>query len=239
MKKLGVIGGLGPMATAFFLEIVTKMTDASRDQEHIRILIDSNPQIPDRTDFILGKCADDPYPVMLEVGRELKGLGAGILAIPCNTAQYFHDRLEAELGLPIVNLIRETASYLAGRGISCAGIMATDGTVQTGLYQQALEEAGIKPVIPREADQQRIMHLIYENVKAGRPVEMALFNKAANDLKRAGAEVIILGCTELSTIKQTHDIGGEFIDAMEVMARRCVLSCGAPLKPEYDDLITK
>ncbi len=227
------------MATAFFLQIVTQMTDASRDQEHIRVLIDSNPQIPDRTGFILGRSDLDPYPAMLETGEELRSLGADILAIPCNTAQFFHDRLEEALGVKIVNLVRETAAYLAGRGVECAGIMATDGTVQTGLYQQALEEAGIRAVIPGERDQQHIMHLIYENVKAGRPVEMALFNKAANDLKRAGAEVIILGCTELSTIKQTHDVGGDFIDAMEVMARRCVLECGAPLKAEYEDLITK
>ena len=226
------------MATAYYMELVTMMTDASCDQEHLDILVSSRPGTPDRTRYILGLSDEDPSASMIEAGCQLVRGGAEVLAIPCITAHYFHDKLEREIGIPIIHLIRETVTHMKVRGILRVGIMATDGTIQSGLFQEELKRQGMEAVIPSEEGQNRIMHLIYDNVKAGKPLEMKLFYEAAMELRGKGAQVIVLGCTELSIIKKTNPVGPDFLDAMEVLAREAILRCGAPLKPEYDCLIT-
>ena len=143
MKTLGVIGGLGPMATAYYLELVTKMTDASCDQEHLKIVIWSRPDTPDRTRFILGLSQDDPRGPIVDSGRRLVSQGAECLAIPCITAHYFHDEIERLVGYPVINLPAEVVSHLKTYGWNRIGIMATDGTIQTGLFQRELEKQGM------------------------------------------------------------------------------------------------
>lgn len=238
MKKLGIIGGLGPMATAYFLQLIVEMTDAGNDQEHIEVLLHSRPQTPDRTNFILGRSNEDPKPYLTEMGRSLATQGADVLAIPCITAHYFQKELEKEVKCPIIHAIEETASYLKKEQISCVGIMATDGTIESGLFQTVLEQYGIKCVLPEQMMQNNVMHLIYKNVKAGTPIEMARFEETSSTLFENGAEVILLGCTELSMIKRDYPIGKGFLDVMEVLARKAVLTCGT-LKQEYEHLITK
>ena len=127
-KMLGVIGGLGPMATAYFMELVTDMTDAATDQEHLRMLIYSAPSIPDRTRYILDNTSENPLPEMLRIGNVLANQGAERIAIPCVTAHYFFEQLESGIGVPVINGVRETALHLKNHGITKAGIMATDGT---------------------------------------------------------------------------------------------------------------
>lgn len=238
MKKLGIIGGLGPMATAYFLQLITRMSDAGTDQEHMEILLHSKPQIYDRTRYILGQSTDNPLPQMAEVGRGLAGQGAELIAVPCITAHYFHKQLEEETGVPVVNVIRETALYLENAGITRVGIMATDGTVQSGLFQEVFDADGISYVLPDAERQRHVMHLIYENVKAGKPAELPLFQDAAGQLFGEGAQAVLLACTELSLIKRDYPLGAGFLDVMEVLARKAVLSCGR-LKKEYECLITK
>ena len=131
MKTLGVIGGLGPMATAYYLELVIQMTDASCDQEHIPMIIYNRPDTPDRTRYILGLSNDDPQRLMVETGRALVRQGAECLVIPCITAHYFHAYLEAQIGKPLLNLVEETVNHLKQFGFRRAGIMATDGTIRT------------------------------------------------------------------------------------------------------------
>ena len=239
MKTLGVIGGLGPMATAYYMQLVTSMTDAARDQDHLHMILYSRPDTPDRTGYILGRCPDNPLPVMLESGRELARQGVGCIAIPCNTAHYFHADLERELGVPILHMIRDTASELRAHGIQTAGVMATDGTIQTGLYQKELERQGIRCVTPSPEGQAKVMHLIYENVKAGRPVEIGLFHEVKAELESLGAEAHLMACTELSVIKNQFDLGPGVLDALEVLARSAVIACEAPLRQDYTDLITQ
>ena len=237
MKTLGVIGGLGPMATAYFLQLLTQMTDAQKDQNHIEVLIHSKPQIPDRTRYILGKSAHNPVPDMVAVGKSLVNQGADILAIPCITAHYFQEELEAAIGCPIINALEETAEYVKQRGFEKIGIMATDGTIESGIFQHALEKHGMKAVIPCKEKQAGVMHLIYDNVKSGKPVELPLFEEIAQELFAQGAQVILLGCTELSLIKRDFALEPGFLDVMEVLARKAVLSCGK-LRKEYEELIT-
>jgi len=238
-KTLGVIGGLGPIATAHFLELVINMTDAKTDQQHLDMIIYNTPSIPDRTAYILDNSAPDPLPGMLQVGHALAAQGASYIAIPCMTAHYFFDALEDGICVPLINSIRQTAIHLKANGIEKVGIMATDGTIQSGIFHRELEAMGLTPIVPNKAQQENVMHLIFRNVKAGTPAEMDRFFAAADDLRRHGAQAIILGCTELSLIKRDHPIGAGFLDAMEVLAQQSVLLCGKPLKDAYRCLITK
>lgn len=237
MKKLGVIGGLGPMATAFFMQMVIEMTEAETDQEHIEMLIHNCPSIPDRTNYILGKSLEDPEKPMIEVGKGLAANGAEIIAIPCITANYFYEQLSREIPVPIINIIEETVKYLVDHEIHTVGLMATDGTVKSALFQRSLAEADIQVVLPGTEGQQDVMHLIYQNVKATKPAEMDRFARVSEELRENGAQVIILGCTELSMIRRDEIIGPGYLDAMQVLAKCSVELCGT-LKEDYEQLIT-
>lgn len=237
-KKLGVIGGLGPLATAYFYELICCMTDARLDQEHIDMVIIGKSSIPDRTSYILGKSSESPFPHLLEAGKTLEMMGADYIAIPCITAHYFYKDLSEGLNIPVIHIIKETVKYLKDRGIKSAGIMATEGTIQSNLFQQELIENDIRPVIPSKTGQDYISSIIYDNVKAGLPVNMEYFNKAKDELIGKGADTIILGCTELSLIKRSGNIGSGFIDALEVLAMCSISKCNKAVKKEYSNLIT-
>lgn len=238
MKKLGVIGGLGPMATVYFMQLLTEMMDAKTDQEHMEILLHSKPEIPDRTEFILGNSEKNPVPQLIEIGNELKKSGAEVLAVPCITAHCFHRMLENSVGMPVINAIEETSLHLKENGIQKVGIMATDGTIKCKLLQSSLEDYGMQVFLPKEAEQKQVMHLIYKDVKAGQQVEIERFKQVAEHLFSEEAQVILLGCTELSLIKRDFSIGAGFLDIMEVLAKKSVETCGK-LKAEYKQLITK
>ncbi|AGC68653.1 aspartate racemase [Thermoclostridium stercorarium subsp. stercorarium DSM 8532] len=237
-KKLGVIGGLGPLATACFMEMVVKMTDARTDREHIPMIVYSKPSIPDRTDFILGKSSADPCTDMVEIGKILEELGADFIAVPCVTAYFFYERLCREINVPIIDMIGETAIYLKNSGVSRVGIMATDGTVTGGFLRKGLEKYGLEVVQPSASGQKLVMNMIYNGVKANMPIVMDEFYAVKNELLEAKAEVIVLGCTELSVIHRDYDIGPGCLDAMEVLAQKSVLFCGGKIKNEYRKLIT-
>lgn len=231
MALLGVIGGLGPMATAYFMELVTSMTDAHCDQEHMRMLIYSVPDTPDRTAYILRRSSASPLPQMLEAGLALKSIGADVLAVPCMTAHYFHRQLEAGIGLPVLNAIESCASLLKERGVANAGLMATEGTVQTGLFQRALESCGIALTLPDREGQRAVTSLIFDDVKSGRQPDMDSFARVRDELRDKGAEVVLLGCTELSVIKRDYDVGEGVLDVMEVLACAAIAACGRQLPP--------
>lgn len=235
---LGVIGGLGPVATAHFMELVIRMTQAQRDQDHLDMIIYSTPSIPDRTEFILDRAKPNPLPEMIAIGKRLRQQNASCVAIPCFTAHFFYEELCREIDLPIINALRETACYLRQAGIRKAGIMATTGTVQSELFHRELLEQGIEPVVPSPDGQQRVMDLIYEDIKKNRPADMSSFHQVREELQKRGAEVIILGCTELSMIKRDEAIGPGFLDAMEVLAAACVTACGKPLSEAGGNLIS-
>ena len=239
MKSLGVIGGLGPMATAYFLELTVRMTDASRDQDHLDVTILDRPAIPDRTACILGKSGESPVPMMAEAARTLEALGTSCIAVPCITSHYFFGELQKAVSIPFIHLVKETAAHLKENGVSSAGILATSGTVSTRLFQQALEAEGISWAVPDKDGQEKVMHLIYENVKAGLPPELPLFEEVCAGLRQKGAECMILGCTELSLIKRDFPVGAGVLDALEVLAKRSVEFCEKPLRPAYRSLITR
>ncbi len=237
MKQLGIIGGLGPMATAYFMQTVIDMTEALTDQQHLPMTVISRPDTPDRTAFILGKSSESPLECMLESGRILEKIGVECIAIPCVTAHYFHSELTEELKTEVIHAPRETVRRLKEAGVSSAGIMATEGTISAGIFQRELEAQGITPVLPDETAQAAITSTIYDFVKASRNADMELFSSAERMLRRAGAECLILGCTELSVVKRDNSLRGSYIDVLEVLSAEAIERCGARLKEKYRSLI--
>lgn len=227
------------MATAYFMQLVVDMTKADKDQEHIEMLIHSRPQTPDRTSYIIGESKESPLEDLLAMEEALLSQGCEVIAIPCITAHYFQKDLEANAkGAYVISAIEDTAKYLADRGITAAGLMATDGTVRSKLFQETFKSNGIELIIPDEENQRNVMHLIYEDVKKGKALEMDKFTCVNNYLINKGAQVVLLGCTELSMIKRDAETGPDVLDVMEVLAREAVLACGQ-LKEEYAELITR
>ena len=230
--SLGIIGGMGPMATAVFYEKIVDLTDAARDQDHIDTIIYSCPQIPDRTSFFLGKSTEDPYPKILELARRLEEQKVEAISIPCITAAYFEKALSRDVGIPVYNGIRETAAILAGRGVTKAGIMATDGSIKNRLIAGALIDNGITPVEPDSEYQAIVTDIIYNDVKAGRSNDLTKLYKVAGHLRDKGAEAFILGCTELSVLAHKRNLDKSFIDILDTLAEVSVRACGKNIKAE-------
>lgn len=235
--SLGVIGGLGPMATAYFMELIIDMTKAEKDQDHLEMIIYNCPTIPDRTAYILGESQDSPLPKIIELGKRLKEQQVTCIAIPCITAHYFHQEIEDAVELKVIHGIRETAHMLKEANVQRVGIMATDGTVQSGIFQKELEALGITPILPREDMQKKVMSLIYEDIKKGKQPDLDSFFAVKNYLtEQEHAQAIVLGCTELSVIKRDYDLGVGVLDAMEVLVKKALFLCGKELNPKYDKL---
>ena len=223
---LGVLGGLGPMSTIYFCELLIARTRAERDADHIDMLISNRASTPDRTAFILGQSKDDPLPVMIEEANRLADAGASLLVIPCNTAHYFYDGLKNSCRLPILNIIEETVAFLHRDGVKTIGLLATDGTVQSGSYEKICNKYGMTCLAPDPDGQRIIMSIIYDEIKQNKPVDRAAFMRVANSWLDRGCERLVLGCTELSLLgKDVHLDPRIFIDSLEVLAWRTILTC--------------
>ena len=230
--RLGVLGGMGPQATNTFYQFVIDRTDAQTDQEHVNALILSDSEMPDRTSAILsgGEAREGVYRRLLADARLLEGAGCTCIAVPCNTSHFFLDRVQGEIGIPILHMIRETARLLAVQGLKRPGILATDGTIQTGLYQKEFSAAGIEAVVPSTQAQELVMSLIYDDVKAGRDGDPQKFAAIHEDLLAQGCDCGVLACTELSVFADKHHLPPYYTDAMAVLAERAVEACHKPLR---------
>ena len=227
-KTIGILGGMGPLATADLFRKITLLTKASCDNDHIRVYIDSNAQIPDRTAAILhgGK---DPLPQMRAALHSLEACGASCVIMPCNTAHYFLPQLQAETKLPFLSMLEATAKACAQKHPGkCAAVLATRGTLATGLYARALEAENVRYLIPDEAEKNCLMHLIYDVVKASKPLapEAERWAQLLEGLHARGADYFILGCTELPIVAQSLPAEGPFVDPTEELARAAVRFCG-------------
>ena len=231
--KLGVIGGLGPMATAYFMEMVTEMTVADKDQDHIEMIIMSVPQTPDRTSFILGESSKDPLPVINETADRLCRAGADVIAIPCITAHCFHEKLCKNVDVKILNAIDETCSELISKGARKVGIMATSGTLKCGLFRDAFIKAGIEPIEPDEVTEKHIMDLIYQDIKAGKKPDEARFKAVMKYFGDKGADKVVLGCTELSLLERADLDLKDTVDVMRILAKTSIKACGYEVRREY------
>ena len=226
-KTLGILGGLGPAASAYFYETITEHTKALRDQDHLDIVLFSKASIPDRTEFILGKSPRSPLPAMIDGVHALVRAGADIIAIPCNTAHYFYDEIEKSSPVPVLNIIGETVRLAKAAGIRKLGIMATSGTVKAGAYQEACLAEGLDFTLPTERSQAALMDIIYKDIKTSGAPDMDAFMRVAEELYENGAGAIVLGCTELSLIRGLENHPRYlFIDSLLTLALRSIEACG-------------
>jgi aspartate racemase len=223
-RIIGIIGGMGPQATADLFSEIIHLTPVRMDQDHIRVLIYSNSKIPDRTSAILGK-GKDPLPAMVETARTLERAGAGILAIPCNAAHHFLPRLQARIRTPILNMIRETCAQVCLRfpDIKSVGLLAATGTVRSRVYHEEFARAGLEVLAPEGRDQDRVHGAIWQ-VKAGRLQKRAqrTFELMGAKLTRRGAGMVILGCTEIPLAFAPGDVGYHTINSTRVLAQAAV-----------------
>jgi aspartate racemase len=196
-KTIGILGGMGPAATVEFFKRLVAATPAAIDQAHVRILIDNNPQVPDRTDAIFGN-GPAPGPVLAQMARGLAASGANFLTMPCNTGHVFQDAIREAVDIPFIDMIEETVRVLTVRKV---GLLATTGTVRTGLYREACELRDIELITPDDEDQELVMDII-RRVKAGGSGSSVRKHAAAiiSRLADRGAEAVIAGCTEISLI---------------------------------------
>jgi len=227
-KILGVIGGMGPLATNTFYQMLIDMTPAQRDQDHINMIILSHASMPDRTESIRSGNLSVLLAKLTEDAVFLEKSGADCIAIPCNTSHVVMDDLQKAVSIPIINMVRETVSYLLD-DCDCrnqkVGIMATNGTIETGIFQKEMEQKGLIPVAPDFRNQNTLMHIIYDGVKAGLPVDPADFQAVETQLRNEGCSKIILACTELSCYAMEHPLSDMYVDAMEVLTRKAIALC--------------
>ena len=225
-KTLGVLGGLGPMSGVSFCEMLIRHTQAARDQEHLNFLLSSFAQTPDRTDFILGRSSENPVHAMVEQVRKLIAVGADAIAIPCNTAHYFYDTISGASSVPVINIIDETVSFCKQENVETVGVLATEGTVASGAYESVCRREGLKYLTCTAEEQTVISHMIYGQIKRGQVPRREELESVVSALWKRGCQRIILGCTELSLLKQQFDLGDEWIDSLEVLACAAIRMCG-------------
>ncbi len=228
-KTLGVIGGMGPEATSYYYENVIVHTKASRDQEHIDMVILSHAAIPDRTEAIISGNSRRLINMLCNDARTLETLGVSNIAITCNTSHYFYDHIQRAARVPVINMIEESVSYAVRdfEDVKRVGIMATDGTINSKIYHKACRKAGVTPVKLSEERQKDVMSLIYDDVKAGKPGDRRKFDRVVSEFMRKGCDVIILACTELSVFKGKHDVPSICLDAMDVLVKESILRSDA------------
>ena len=229
-QRLGILGGMGPQATQDFYQRILDRTDAAKDQEHLPTLIWSDTSMPDRTAAILGGDAEGCYQRLLAGARLLEGGGCTVLSIPCNTSHYFADRLQEDISIPLIHMPRETVGVLAEVGRRMVTILATDGTIRTGVYQKECTARGIEAVSPPEEVQKLVMSIIYDEIKRGEKGSREKFAVIDRWLRQAGCDSAILGCTELSVYRTYHGLPDHYLDAMDVLAQRCITACGYKLR---------
>ncbi len=231
-KTIGIIGGMGPAATADLYSRIIAATDAASDGEHLHVIIDGNIHIPDRTAAILGG-GKDPTEELVKSAVRLENAGAELLVMSCNTAHYFYDRILPHVSVPFLHMPRETAKEARRRGMKKIALLATDGTCRAGVYQKAFETEApeVELLLPEESGQRLIMELIYDNVKAGRwDLPRERVETVLRSLAERGAEAFILGCTELPLAFRHYGFPVPVIDPTEVLARAAVTAAGGKRK---------
>lgn len=233
MKNItvGVLGGLGPMASVYFYEMVVRMTDAKTDQEHVDMIISNRATTPDRTAYIVGESEENPAFALIDDSKKLAKYGVDFLVMTCNTAHYFYKKISESVGIPVVNIVEETIKYAKKTGHKKLGILATTGNIKTKLYQSMCEEHDIEYLVLDDNRQKQVMEIIYDDIKTGNPADMDKFNSLVDYLKENNCDGVILGCTELSILKNDNNLDGDFyIDSLEVLARETIIRSGRKLK---------
>lgn len=227
-RVIGVLGGMGPEATVAFYARIVASTRAARDQDHLRVIIDSNPEIPDRTAAVQG---DQPSPLTMMV-QSIAGLeraGVDFVVMPCVSAHIFVEELKERIRLPLLSILDVVSDEIQSdsRRIGRVGLLATTGTVKAGLFQKRLLASGIDVVLPESSDQEAVMRAIYA-VKSGKGRAEArdTLRLAANRLLLRGAQGIVLGCTEIPLVLDATDLPAPVFDSLTMLAQATVRAAG-------------
>lgn len=223
-KIIGIIGGMGPLATADLFRKIVVNTKADKDQDHIRILIDNNTDIPDRTKAIVAS-GKSPLPQLIKSAVSLVTMGAEFLIMPCNTAHYFLPEIQKNVEVPILSMLGVTAEALQRKGIKKVGLLATEGTVSSGIYQQAFRKKEIEILGISKEEQSAITDLIYKGVKAGEQSYNATAARGVMEsLLHRGAEILVLGCTELPVAVEMYKLNYNVCDPTLELARAAIIA---------------
>ena len=230
-KVLGVIGGMGPLATVKLFDKIVQYTDAKCDQEHLRIIIDNNTFIPDRSAYILAD-GEDPRGQLINSATLLQKSGAEYLIMPCNTAHYFLDDIVKNTDIPFLNMIEETARYIKvnHEGTIKIGLLATEGTHKAMVYDNVFSKYGLTVISPSEENRRYIMDLIYNIKKGIKQENLEGFYKVIEEMESQDVNLFILGCTELSVALDLYNFKGSYIDAMDILAKKAIEFSGAKVK---------
>ncbi len=223
-KIIGILGRMGHEATMNLFYKIIKLTTAEKEQDHLRIIIDNNPKIPDRTAAILGK-GKDPLPALRETAQSLEKAGADFIIIPCNTAHYFLSLIQESVKIPVLNMIEETAKETRKKipPIQKVGLLASAGVYETKIYHQHFKKFNIEVISPEEKGKEEVMKVIYA-IKAGDLSEEVKKNiiQIAQKLIDKGAEAIIAGCTEIPLILKKGDVSVPIIDPTQALAEAAI-----------------
>ncbi len=223
-KIIGILGGMGPYATADLFKKIIELTPAKKDWEHIRIIIDNNPKIPSRTRaYLLND--KDPSPLMGETAKNLEKAGADFIVMPCNSAHYWYDKVKESISIPILNIIEETAKYIKEKSpdIKKVGILGGLVTIKANLYGKIFQKHNIEVIHPEEKDQKIVVNSI-EAIKLGKPdkkIKEDILN-VSDHLVDKGAQAIILGCTEFPIIFQDYKYKVPIFDSDLILAKAAV-----------------
>jgi len=224
-KSLGVIGGMGPKATSLFFEQIIEQTDADHDQEHIDMFILNHATLPDRTSVILAEEGEVFLEAVANDLRLLEAAGVSNIAIPCNTSHYFYNDMQQMTNINIINMVDETLKVIYDKyGAHCKiGILATNGTVSSGVYLTGSNKYNMQLHMPNEAIQEHVMDIIYNKVKRNLPVEPSEFEGIINSLLvDDNCNCVIIACTELSCIEISKEISVNCVDAMSVLVQKSI-----------------
>jgi len=229
-KTVGVIGGLGPLATLDFFERVLRRTRTYKEEDHLRLIIDNNTKIPDRNAYGRGE-GPSPAPALAASARGLETAGAEFIVMACNTAHAWGADIRAAITVPFVSMIDTTVAAVADLRPEAAGVLAVDACLSAGLYQSALKTAGVRPILLPADSQKTFIELIYriKSGDTGETVRRAMATLARR-LEAQGAEVLIAGCTEIPLVLTGDDIEGELVSSTDALVERTILLAGGELK---------
>jgi aspartate racemase len=234
-KTIGILGGMGPEATEYMFDLIIKNTKADEDQDHIPVLIFSNPKIPHRTDAIFKK-GPSPTPLLIEGVKKLIQAGADFIIVPCVTAHYFLPEVAKKVDFSYLSLLEESLKWAQDHipGVKKAGLISSTGTLKSGLFHMTYEKAGVEVIGPEENEQEKVMEAIYgpRGIKAGYTSGLSkewIVNTARILIGR-GAEAIIAGCTEVPLVLKPEDIPVPLIEPMEIVAKASILKAGYALR---------
>ncbi|GAB4241497.1 MAG: aspartate racemase [Acidobacteriota bacterium] len=223
-KTIGILGGMGPDATAAFFQRIIDWTPARRDQEHIPVIMVSDPRIPDRSRYLLGRSAESPGPYLVRLAQLLERSGADLIAIPCNTAHWFWNEIARSVRVPVLHIVDESLRVVEREFPEARrlGLLATTATARCGIYAEPAQVAGYELLLPSDGEQETLQAII-DGVKAGDdygPLRSALETVIAAMGER-GVEVVIYGCTELGLLQADPGPVG-VVDSNDALARAAV-----------------